>query len=188
VSQRLKIQKMLVDNNESDRLNGESPTLCTVLQIKRKEERTITFLQDDGSVIQATPGGIARTMTTYIRNKYDVIAVDGDSIQRLWGVVRTPRNADDMGYKAKAFEQAEIYDAIRTGRRKRVPGFDELVWKYYLCKWDVISNDMCDILNQMLREKYNIPKQSHGVIICLPKVRGDISPRNYCPITLLHID
>jgi hypothetical protein len=48
---------------------------------RRREERTITALQDDGGVIQTTPYGIARSISTYLRNKYDAIAVNGEGIQ-----------------------------------------------------------------------------------------------------------
>jgi hypothetical protein len=183
----LKIQKILLDNDEDDRLEGESPTLYTVLQMKRKE-RTITPLQDGGGVIQTTSCETARKMTTYLRNKYDAIAVDGDSTERLLGVMRTPRNTDHMEDRAKPFEQAEIYHALCAGTRKRAPRYDGLVREYYPRKWEVIRDDMCDIFNQIFWEISTTPKQKHGVIICPPKVSGDISPRKSCPITLLNTD
>jgi hypothetical protein len=155
---------------------------------EEKEERTITALQDNGGVIQTTPGGIARNMTTYLWDKYEAIPVKRDSIQRLLGVLQTPSSADDMDDLAKPFEAAELHEAFRAGRRKRAPGFDGLVREYYLREWNVIKADMCDIFNQMFFEHCSTQKQKHGIIICLHKVRGGLSPKNYRPITLVNTD
>jgi len=155
---------------------------------RRRDERTITALQDDGGDTQTTPGGIARTLITYLKNKYDTIPVERASIQRLLGILQTSRNADDMHYLAQPFEVAEIHEAIRAGRRRTALGFDGILREYYLCKWEVIRADMCDIFNQMFCEHCTTPNQKHGVIICLPKAHRSISPKNYRPITLLNSD
>jgi hypothetical protein len=145
-------------------------------------------LHDDGGVLQTTPGGIARTVTTYLRNKYEPILVERHSIQPLLGVLHSPSIADNMDDLAKPFDAAELHKAFRAEKRRRAPGFDGIVREFYLSAWDVIREDICTIFNQMFFDHCTTPKQKHVVIICLPKVRGGLVPKNYRPITLLNTD
>ena len=65
---------------------------------RRREERTITALQEGGGEIQTTPAGIARTMTSYLKEKYSTIPVDKDSKQQLLSILQTSRKEEDMNY------------------------------------------------------------------------------------------
>jgi len=141
--QHRKLQTILLDTNQADRINSETPSLYNVFQMRRRrDERTITALQDDGGDIQTTPGGIARAMTSYLKNKYDTIPVERASIQRLLGILQTSRNEDNIHYLKRPFEEAEIQEAIQAGRRRTAPGFDGIMREYYLHKWEVIRADV----------------------------------------------
>jgi hypothetical protein len=122
--QHRKLQMILLDTNQADRINSETPSLYNVLQMMRREERTITALQDDGGDIQTTPGGIARAMTSYLKNKYDTIPVERASIQWLLGILQTSRNEDNMHFITQPFEEAEIQETTQARRRRTAPGFD----------------------------------------------------------------
>ena len=187
--QHRKLQAVLLDTDQEDRIEGETPSLYNVLQMKRRrEERTITALQEEGGEIQITPAGIARTMTTYLKEKYNTIPVDKDSIQQILSILQTTRNQEDMDYLMQPFEESEIHEAIRTGRRRTAPGFEGIGRECYIHNWEMIKEDMCDVINQMFFEHCMTPKQKHGIIICLPKKQNNISPKDYSPITLLNSD
>jgi hypothetical protein len=79
--QHRKLQAIILHTDQADRIEGETPSLYNVLQLKRRrEERTMTALQEEGGEIQTTPAGIARTMKNYLKNVYNTIPVDKDSI------------------------------------------------------------------------------------------------------------
>jgi hypothetical protein len=125
--QHRNLQKKLLDSDEADRVEGESPSLYTVLRMKRRrEERSIPALHDDGGVLQTTPGEIARTMTTHLRNKYKPIPVERPSV-RLLAVLHSPSTTDDMDNLTKPFDAAEIHEAFCAGKRRRAPGYDGIV-------------------------------------------------------------
>jgi hypothetical protein len=68
--QNTKLQRIINDNNQAERIEGEQPTTYNVLQVKkRREERTIYALEDTEGAMQTTPIGIVRTMTTYLKEK-----------------------------------------------------------------------------------------------------------------------
>jgi len=54
--------------------------------------------------------------------------------------------------------------------------------------WDIVKNDMLDIINNMHMEGSVSDVQKHGHIICLPKTGDPASPENYRPLTILNTD
>jgi hypothetical protein len=127
-------------------------------------------------------------MTTYVRNRYDRIAVDPGSIQQLLECMTVSQQTSYKGALKKQFEQEEIYHAIRAGGRMKAPGRDGIVSELYTRNWNIIRADMYDIYNQILWEGCSTPNQKHGVIICLPKKQGGHTPKDYRPIPLLSTD
>jgi hypothetical protein len=56
---------------------------------RKKEDRTICRLRDAAGELQTSQSGIAQTMTSYLREKYDTIEIDARSIQELVEVLHT---------------------------------------------------------------------------------------------------
>jgi hypothetical protein len=66
----VRLQKLLINSNDVEGIEGENPTLYNVLQMqKRREERTIYGLRDTEGVLQTTLRGIAQTLTTHLPEK-----------------------------------------------------------------------------------------------------------------------
>jgi hypothetical protein len=57
---------------------------------RKKEERTIYQMRNAAGELQTSPSGIGQTMTSYLREKHDMIDVDARSIQELVTVLHTP--------------------------------------------------------------------------------------------------
>jgi hypothetical protein len=51
---------------------------------------------------------------------------------------------------------------------RTAPGFDGIGREYYIHNWEIMKEDMCDVINEMIFEHCMTPKQKHGVIICMP--------------------
>ena len=79
-----RLQKILDDNNDADRPDGDQPTIYHIFQTKRRRaERTIYSLRDGTEQMHTTPSGIAQTLTTLLRNMYDTIEVNDASVEKL---------------------------------------------------------------------------------------------------------
>jgi len=63
---------------------------------------------------------------------------------------------------------------------------DGLGKEFYERNWTLIQDDLRDVLNQMFWDGKITSRQKHGILICLPKPRGNPTPADYCPITLLN--
>jgi hypothetical protein len=82
----LQLQKLLIHRNDADKIKVEQTALYNVLQMQKREEKTIYRLRNTGGVLQTTPRGIAQILTTYFREKYDRTIVDTETIQNRWRV------------------------------------------------------------------------------------------------------
>ena len=77
-----RLQKILDDKNEADR-PGDQPTIYHVVQTKRRRtEGTIYSLRDGIGHMHTTHSGIAQTLTTFLRNMYDIIEVKDASVEK----------------------------------------------------------------------------------------------------------
>ena len=54
--------------------------------------------------------------------------------------------------------------------------------------WDIIKNELLDIINTMYLEGAVSDAQKHGHIVCLPKRDFPVHPENYRPLTILNTD
>jgi hypothetical protein len=55
-------------------------------------------------------------------------------------------------------------------------------------EWEVVHEDITDVMNDMYSEGEISDMQKHGHIVCLPKTSDPVSPDNYRPLTLLNTD
>ena len=82
----------------------------------------------------------------------------------------------------------ELREAVKKEKRRKSPGPDGICHKFLTKMWDVIKNDMLDIINNMCMEGSVSDAQKHGHIVCLPKNAATASPENYRPPTILNTD
>ena len=88
----IRMQRLLLDTEEANRLESERPTLYHTLQMKRRRsQRTIHYLRDENGQLQTTPRGIAFTMTSHFRKMYDIIEAESDSVKTLMDEVLKAR-------------------------------------------------------------------------------------------------
>jgi hypothetical protein len=127
-------------------------------------------------------------MTSYLREKYGKIEVDARIIQKLVKILITPGQNSYAEELEKPFEKDEIYQAYRAGGQRKAPGVDGIGLAFYLGTWNVIQEDMVDILNQIFWSGNITPQQKLVIVIFLPKGQNVSTPKDYRPITLLNED
>jgi hypothetical protein len=78
----------------------------------------------------------------------------------------------------------EIKQAIRKGGNNKAPGPDGIGTE----NWEIVKDDLFDVLNQMMLHETTDTQQNQGIIVCLPKPNGAQTPEGYRPVTLLNTD
>ena len=91
-------------------------------------------------------------------------------------------------YLEQPITAEELYIALKSGVHNKAPGSDGISREFYIRLWDIIREDMLEIMNQMYIHKSMTRRQQHGIIVSLPKNNGDKTPAEYRPITLMNMD
>jgi hypothetical protein len=105
-----RLQKILDDNNDADRPDGDQPTLYHIFQTKRRRaERTIYFLRD---------GTGHRAEWHRLLKLFYTIEVNDASMEKLMEAVRCEQHTSG-GMLESPFEPTEMYRAIQVDGRKR---------------------------------------------------------------------
>jgi hypothetical protein len=82
----------------------------------------------------------------------------------------------------------EVREAVKKGKRHKSPGPDGICHEFLIKMWDVVKDDMTDVINNMYMEGSVSDSQKHGHIVCLHKQATSMSPENYRPLTILNTD
>jgi hypothetical protein len=78
--------------------------------------------------------------------------------------------------------------ALISGGPNKAPGSDGISRELYIRLWDTIRQDMVGVMNQMYIHKSMTRCQQHGIIVSLPKDKGETTRTGYRPITRMNTD
>jgi len=82
----------------------------------------------------------------------------------------------------------EVREAVQKGKRHKSPDPDGIYHEFFIKKWDIVKDDLTDMIKNMYMEGSVPDSQKHGYIVCLPKQATPMSPENYRPLTILNTD
>jgi len=145
----------------------------------------IQSVQDEHGNTQTTTNGIMRAFTTFLRWKYEPIAVEDERVAEI-GRRNLPTAWREQ--LEQPITPEEVHIAVRKGGRKKAPGSDGLGLEFYKANWATNKDDMGELMNKMFIERKVSPQQKHGVIVCLHKICEPITLADFRPITLLNAD
>jgi len=121
-----KLQRVMLGNDEPNRLAGERTSHFQILQMrKRQEARMIRSIQDEFGNTQQTVKGIIRAFTTFLIRKYEPVAVDEECVAYMAeaGQRALPTAWRDLLEQSISLEEVNI--AVRKGGKNKVPGSDD---------------------------------------------------------------
>jgi hypothetical protein len=137
-------------------------------------------VRDEHGKILSHPRDIAASFVTYLSRKYQPITVDVKAIATLRNFLPLRRTAF-----AEQLQQPITNDeplvALRVGARRMSPGIDSMSLEFYAANWEKIRSELLLFLNHMFLDKHISRRQTHGIIVCLPK---SASPRKLKTIAL----
>ena len=176
-----------LDISERDMIDGEEITLYHLIKsTKRREARMICRTQDQRGRITEDPTEIAQIFVVHLKDKYSSIDVSDSCVAEMLNAIRPNTQRSYAAYLEQPITDEELYDALKSGKPNKAPGSDGISREFYMRLWDTIREDMLVVLNQMYIHKSMKGRQQHGIIVSLPKDKGDITLAGYRPITLMN--
>jgi hypothetical protein len=136
-------RSVMVDNKECDRFNDEEPSLHHLIQEqKRQQQRTLRTIRDIEGTEHHTSSGILRAFVAYYTRKYDTIPISTVDMQQLLDceMKTVPDEAHDQLEEPITLE--EIYQAIRTVKSNKAPGYDGIAHEFYKTEWETLKTDL----------------------------------------------
>ena len=177
-----KFQRVMIGIDKPNRLAGERPALFHILRTrKRQETRIIRSIQDECVNTQQTMKGIIRAFTSFLRRKYEPIAVDEECVAYTAeeGQRVLPTAWRDL--LEQPISLKEVHIAVRKGGKNKAPRSDGIGLYFYKANWTTIENDIGAMTNQMDRKVS--AKQKHGVSMCVSKSSDPTISADLRPIT-----
>ena len=144
--------------------------------------------QDQRGRITEDPTEIAQIFLVHLKDKYSSIDVSDNCFAEMLNAIRPNTQPSYAAYLEQPITAEELYDALKSGGPNKAPGSDGISREFYIRLWDTIREDMLVVMNQMYIHKSMTRRQQHGIIVSLPKDKGDITPGGYRPITLMNTD
>ena len=166
-----------MDTVENDNIQGEDITTYHYIRSrKRQKARLVTHILDAQGQLQVEQDDIMRLFTIFLETKYNHYQMKKRSFQNLvsCGMPKIPGDANNELDHPITLE--ELREAVNKGKRHKSPGPDGICHEFFKRMWDVIKNDMLDIINTMYMEGAVSDAQKHGYIVCLPKTVAPVIP------------
>ena len=171
-------QRMLLDNDEHDRIAEEGPSLYHILQSRKRQETRMTHsIHDRYGNPQTNYTDIMRTFTEFMRRKYDYIQVDEDYVQRMVNTLTKtlPHAANKVLDPPVTMEELRL--AVRSAKPLKAPGCDGICREFFKLTWETTKH-MLNVLNQMHSNGTITKQQKHEILVCLPKTPTPTRPED----------
>jgi hypothetical protein len=182
-------KSMWVDNGTQDRSGEEEPSLHHLIkERKRQVQRTIHMIYDKNGSPQTSSLDILCAFVEHFRTKYDTITASGEYMKRLMdcNMSTIPDTANIALEEPVTME--EIYQAIKTGKPHKAPGYDGICLEFLKKSWETIKEDLLQIVNEMYTGEFITEDQKFGIICCIPKKPHATHVEHYRPLTILNTD
>lgn len=169
-------------------LEGKEPLIYHIIRARKRQVARITDTILDCNGAAQTTTTILRTFTDYMRRKQNPIPVDCNRIRRLVGHVNNtlPQEANNALHAPITMD--ELLHLVKKIKPNKAPGRDGISQDFSKYTWETIQQGMLEIVNQMYVGGMLTDKQTHGLLVSIPKKPKPSRPEDYRPLTLLNAD
>jgi hypothetical protein len=176
----------MLDQVKGDDMPEETAKLYHLLQHKRRQEtRHVPEVCDQQGRVHSEDVAICSSFAEYFSRQYGPIPSESESTECLIKDLQEEGPLPDVEPFDTPITDSELMAAVKKGARKKAPGHDGLSLEFYESNWDLIQEELLELMNIMLRDRNVTSAQKHGIIVCLPKRSPATTHADYRPITLL---
>jgi len=182
-------QRVMLNNSEQDRAEGETPTIHHIIKSrKRQETRTIDKLRDDNDEQQETSKTIMKAFTNHFQRALQPIDVQAESMKESLHLITQIINPELNDALMAPIVLEELKTAISQGKPNKAPGVDGIGLEFYRMGLDTVQTELLQIMNIMYSEQPLRAHRARGLIVCIPKRPNHTRISDYRPLTLLNSD
>ena len=133
---------------------------------------------------------VCRTAISFYKNLLTADPIDKHKLERLVNKnIHKKLSDEDRESIEGVITKEEILQAIKEMKNNRSPGLDGFTREFYVIMWDLIQNDLVDVITNIYLQERLPETWTEGLVTLIYKEKGDIRDlKNWRPITLLNTD
>ena len=167
----------------------EVPTEYFYLQEKnRNTERSMTEMKVDGVITKDQDKIIKHVKDFYIK-LYKNKGIDKNIAKGILN--STTAKCDDAAQRdlSKKISKEELFEALKGTEKNKSPGIDGIPYEFYIQFWEMIGEDLTEMINFCFKRGKLSVSQRRAVITLIPKGKKEKSKiENWRPISLQNCD
>ena len=169
--------------------DGEvSSALFFRLEKKRATDRWVTALREPDGTLTSSPSDLCASFVTFYASLFSASSTDSRVQDSLLANISSFLSPNQAGQCEGLLTLGECHSALLGMARCKAPGSDGLPIEFYIRFWEVLGQDLVDVLNACYASGSLSLSQRRGIISLVFK-RGDrLDAHNWRPITLLNAD
>jgi hypothetical protein len=173
-------------SNENWLLKGDNNTGYFHEKTMEKRKNTIFHLEKDGENIDKEED-ILKHATEYYRDLFGPSENPTFSLDPECWKQNEKINEEENIQLVKPFTNEEIKKVVKTMKKNTAPGPDHMPVEFYQSCWEIIREDIMDMIHEFWKNELDIDRLNYGVITLIPKIKEASKIQQYRPICLLNV-
>ena len=158
------------------------------LEKKRAADRWVPALcEPDGSLL-SSPSDLCASFASFYSFLFSASLTDCSAQDSLLANISSSLSSNQANRCEGLLTLCECHNALLGVARLRAPETDGLPMEFYVRFWEVLGQDLVDILNACYASTSLSLSQHRGVISLVFKQGNSLDARNWHPISLLNVD
>ena len=158
------------------------------LEKKRAADRWAPALRGPDGTLVSSPSDLCASFVTFYASLSSASSTDSRVQDSLLANISSFLSPNQEGQCEGLLTLGECHSALLGMARRKAPWSDGLPMEFYIRFWEVLGQDLVDVLNACYASGSLSLSQRLGIISLVFK-RGDrLDARNWRPITLLNAD
>ena len=157
------------------------------LETQNAESKQITVLEENGQNI-TEKNRVMNTVYNFWNNLWGKKKNIDLNKQKSYLQRHFQNNIIDLSLDNFTIDKKEIKEGLAAQNKNGTPGSDGFTPAYYTWAWEIIGDDMCELLNNCYLQGKMSDSMSTALVTILPK-KGNLKLlKNWRPISLLNVD
>jgi hypothetical protein len=168
-------------------LQGDSNTGYFHKKVNGKKRKNIIFnLEKDGENID-NDEDMVNHATEYYKELFGPSDSPIFSLSPDCWTQEEKLNEEENTTLIREFSKEEIKKVVKNMKRNTAPGPDHIPIEFYQTCWEIIKEEVMDLVNEFWAHELDIDRLNYGVITLIPKTKEAVKIQQDRPICLLNV-
>lgn len=157
------------------------------LEKKCRADRAISAIRSADDTVVTSPDGLCAAFRAFYVDLFTPVPVDSAVQTELLSHVPV-LSASNSATCEGPLSLEECFSALSGMARGKAPGCDGLPMEFFLKFWNLLGQDLVNVLNFSFQSGHLSRSQRRGIISLSFKKDDRLDPKNWRPISLLNVD